>query len=77
MRGPRRDGVANSLRLHSFFFFFSLPEAALFHLSFFSHAGTGTLTSRTTELDGFDLLWLDTPLRRGRTASTYHATVKT
>lgn len=73
-RGPRRDGVADSLSLHSFFF---LPEAALFHSSLFSHSGTGSLTARTTELDSFDLLWLDTPLRCGRTASAYHATVKT
>lgn len=70
-RGPRRDGVADSLSLHSFFFFFP-PEAALFQSSLFSHTGTGSLTARTTELDGFDLLWLDTPLPCGRTASTYH-----
>ena len=53
-----------SRRLHSFIHYF------------FPHSGTGCLTARTTELDGFDLLWLDTPLRCGHTAS-YHATMKT
>lgn len=56
---------------------FFLPEAALFHSSLFSHSGTGSLTARTRELDGFDLLWLDTPLHCRHTASTYHAIMET
>lgn len=55
-RGPGRDGAAV---ISQAALFFSGGCTLLFFSSLCSHSGTGSLTAAATELDGFDLLWLE------------------
>lgn len=60
-RGPRRDEGSQILSACTLFVFSFLSRRlhSFIHHSFLTLALA--LTARTTELDGFDLLWLDTP----------------
>lgn len=69
-RGSGRDGDSVFLRLHSFSGGCTLDFLSLLC----SHSGAGSLTAAVTELDGFDLLWLEkTFMPRTHTQMTLNA----